>query len=307
MSETVDRKESKEADPGAALESIIAKNLINHKQISPTKRCILKQKNDKAAVSRIDKSLKKQFDNAAIKIAKFVKKELIKNDSFQIDRTDDQDESVEDIVLKNKSKKINLSIKHNNDSIKHNRPFSLISNGLGFEKNSPEDIDHRERLIKKCNACRKKFPTAQKFPDLTMDAKEDLYYQLIEECRNSLMKYKKNSKAVQNLFNFIMGNDYIKIKVMTPSNKNSFSILYEDFREDAIKPKSFKITKAWKGKRKGKLSASWNFEIIFDNKYKFTHRIHNASSRINQKHNSQLSMKFDVKFAEDSVRGKQII
>ena len=74
MSETVDRKESKEADPGAALESIIAKNLINHKQISPTKRCILKQKNDKAAVSRIDKSLKKQFDNAAIKIAKFVEK-----------------------------------------------------------------------------------------------------------------------------------------------------------------------------------------------------------------------------------------
>jgi hypothetical protein len=306
VSKAVERKQSNEADTGAALETIITKNLINHHQINPTQRCLLKQKADEASISRIDKKLKEQFANAAIKIAAYIEKKFIHNNSFEIDRTDDGDESVEDIVLKNQSQRINFSIKHNNDSIKHNRPFSLVTNGLGFERNSSEDSEHRERLIKKCNEFRERFPLAKKFPDLTMDAKEDLYYQLISECKYSLEKYKNNSRAAQNLFSFIMGKDYIKIKVITPRTKDSFAILYEDFREDATNPKTYKITRVWKGKRKGAKCASWNFEITFDNKYKFTHRIHNGSSRINQKDNSQISMKFDVKFAEDSVRGKKI-
>ena len=306
MNKIIDRKKSREGDSGAALETIISQRLIEHKHITPTNRCIRKQKTDEAAINRIDVSLKEQFENAANKIVEFIEEKLINEEEYEIDRTNDNDESVEDIVLQSKSKKINFSIKHNNDSIKHNRPFSLISNGLGFQKNSVEDIDHRKRLMHVCDQFRKNFPSATKFSDLTMKAKEDLYYQLMNECRNSLLKYNKFPDAVESLFNFIMGKDYIKIKVETFRKKNNFKILYEDFRDEAIKPKSFVVTKTWKGERKGNACASWNFEIVFDNGYKFTHRIHNGSSRISQKYNTQLAMKFDVKFAKDSVKGKVI-
>ena len=301
------RRESREADPGAALECIIAQNLIELKHITPTKRCLSKQSRDRAAVDRIDINLKEQFESAAVKIVEFIKDKFISDSAYEIDRTEDNDDSVEDIVLQNKDEKINFSIKHNNDSIKHNRPFSLVSNGLGFKKGSLEDIEHRHRLIKKCDELRINFPLASRFSDLPMNTKEDLYFQLVDECRKSLEKYKKDTKAVSNLFNFIMGKNYLKIKVLTRRKKNNFVILFEDFREDSPQPKSFEITSPWKGQRKGNKCASWNFEVIFDNGYKFTHRIHNASSRINQKNHSQLSVKFDVKFTEDSARGKQII
>ena len=102
-----------------------------------------------------------------------------------------------------------------------------------------------------CDQFRKNFPSATKFSDLTMKAKEDLYYQLMNECRNSLLKYNKFPDAVESLFNFIMGKDYIKIKVET-FRKNNFKILYEDFRDEAIKPKSFEVTKTWKGEKERK-------------------------------------------------------
>ena len=300
------RNQSKEADPGAALEAIVARKLISLELINPTTRCIQKQDQDTAAISRLDPALKQKFEKAGMLIAKLILKRFIVDDSFCIDRTDDRDDSVEDIVLFNELQRFNFSIKHNNDSIKHNRPFSLISNGMGFGEGTTEDQDHRNRLIKVCDDFRSNNSNVSKFSDLEINTKENLYFELITECKISLDKYSSNPIAAQNLFNFIVGKDYIKIKVLTNKKDNDISVIYEDFREGFIQPNGIEKVEIYKGSRKADKAASWNLRVEFDNKYIFTHRIHNGGSAISHKNQSQLNMKFDVKFDSNSKRGSEL-
>ena len=64
--------------------------------------------------------------------------------------------------------------------------------------------------------------------------------------------------------------------------KNNFKILYESFRDEAIKPKSF-VTKTWKGEEN---ACALNFELFLFNSWK------QQDSNI-----PNLLLKFDVKFA----------
>ena len=105
---------------------------------------------------------------------------------FVLDRLDDLDDSVIDIVLAGDDEKLSFSIKHNNDKIKHNRPYTLIQNGLGFKKHSLEDKEHRVQLDKICKDFRILHPDKQLFRDLSFDAKENLYYKFVNECLNIL-------------------------------------------------------------------------------------------------------------------------
>ena len=111
------RKESKEADNGFALEAIITEKLLSFKSITPTARCKAKQEQDQAAINRIDEVLKQKFEAAGLKIASFISDKYVLDQNFEIDRADDGDDAVGGIILVNESKRINFSIKHNNNSV----------------------------------------------------------------------------------------------------------------------------------------------------------------------------------------------
>ena len=76
------RNQSKEADPGAALEAIVARKLISLELINPTTRCIQKQDQDTAAITRLDPTLKQKFEKAGMLIAKLILKRFIFDDAF---------------------------------------------------------------------------------------------------------------------------------------------------------------------------------------------------------------------------------
>jgi len=298
------RKESKEADNGFALEAIITEKLLSFKSITPTARCKAKQEQDQAAINRIDEVLKQKFEAAGLKIASFISDKYVLDQNFEIDRADDGDDSVEDIILVNESKRINFSIKHNNDSLRHNRPYSLVQNCLGFDKGSAADLEHRNRLQKVCDDFRNVNPNKKYFRELEIDAKEDLYFNLVKECEITMLKFSENSTVVRNYFNYIMGNNYIKIKLQTKKKKESL-ITYEDFTNERSMPNRIEKLKVYRGKRKGSKSASWNLEVYLDNGYIFKQRIHNGDSEIKSK--KQIPMKFDVKFSPESIKGSSLI
>ena len=296
---------STEDDNGRALEKIVVDRILEFKKIKPTQRCLLQQDRDEYRVLRLNPNLKEKFNKSANEIADFLEEKFSLNDAnFKLDRVDDLDDSVIDIVLTRDDEKLSFSLKHNNDSLKHNRPYSLIQNGLGFKKHSLEDKEHRDRLDKICKDFRILHPDKKLFRDLSFDAKENLYYKFVNECLISLKKYKNNKEAVANWFNFMMGleSKYIKIKVATKGK--SQGVFYEDFRDVSVFPEKMDLS-IYKGKRTKTRAASWNIIVDFNNGYKFKNRIHNKSSRISS--SGQLSMAFDVKFTDDSIQGKKLI
>lgn len=296
---------STEDDNGRALEKIIVDRILVFNNIQPTKRCVIQQNRDISRVLRLEPDLKQKFNKSANEITDFLEEKFSINDSnFKLDRLDDLDDSVIDIVLAGDDEKFSFSIKHNNDKLKHNRPYSLIQNGLGFKKHSLEDKEHRVQLDKICKDFRILHPDKKLFRDLSFDAKENLYYKFANECLISLKKYKNNKEAVANWFKFMMGleSKYIKIKVFTKGK--SQGVFYEDFRDLSVLPEKMDLS-IYKGKRTKRYAASWNIIVDFKNGYKFNNRIHNKSSRISS--SGQLSIAFDVKFTDDSIQGKKLI
>jgi len=286
---------------GRALEKIIVDKLLNLETVKPTERCVIQQLRDEPKISELDLELKSKFEKSAAEIANFLNEKFqINKQEFYLDRLDDNNDSVVDMVLFNKKERVSFSIKHNNDSLKHNRPYSLIENGLDFKKDSTENIEHRDRLTKICNDFRELHPDKKLFTELSLDTKEKLYEEFTKSCLTSLEKHKNNKEAVANWFKFIMGleSQYIKIKVFT--KKGNSGIFYEDFRDINSFPNKMQLS-VHKGERRGKIAASWNIVVHFNNGYKFNNRLHNKSSRISDR--GQISMAFDVKFTEDSVRG----
>ena len=89
---------------------------------------------------------------------------------------------------------------------------------MGFGEGTTEDQDHRNRLIKVCDDFRSNNSNVSKFSDLEINTKENLYFELITECKISLDKYSSNPIAAQNLFNFISKFWYKNTTIPTPPN-----------------------------------------------------------------------------------------
>ncbi|MQW93365.1 HaeIII family restriction endonuclease [Acinetobacter sp. dk771] len=181
----------------------------------------------------------------------------------------------------------NISLKHNHDACKHQRPAALIKNQLGIQNPNldkqyraelkaienrfkalvlPTDVDEEGNFV--FRAVKARVPNS--IPDLYRDV-----------C-NLVKKYLTNyttPASIQRYFKFLVGNNDFEKVTLDP---NSRLILIKDFSniENATS-----ITNIFINPQNGYLV------VQFDNNFILNMRLHTASSKF--KLTSSLSLKFD--------------
>lgn len=181
----------------------------------------------------------------------------------------------------------NISLKHNHDACKHQRPAALIKNQLGIQNPNldkqyraelkaienrfkalvlPTDVDEEGNFV--FRAVKARVPNS--IPDLYRDV-----------C-NLVKKYLTNHTtpaSIQRYFKFLVGNNDFEKVTLDP---NSRLILIKDFSniENATS-----ITNIFINPQNGYLV------VQFDNNFILNMRLHTASSKF--KLTSSLSLKFD--------------
>lgn len=181
----------------------------------------------------------------------------------------------------------NISLKHNHDACKHQRPGALISNQLGIN-NPALDTQYRNELT----AIERNFksfvlPTDRNengdyLFNLVKARAPHLITNLYEDVCNLVLRYLTNyadAYAIQRYFRFLVGNTNFEKVMLEPSSR---TICIKDFSniQDA-----HRIDEAYIDPESGYLI------VKFDNNFILNMRLHTASSRFNL--TSSLSLKFD--------------
>ncbi|GAA8807474.1 hypothetical protein Hpoki86_10450 [Helicobacter pylori] len=191
---------------------------------------------------------------------------------------------------------IGLSIKHNHDAVKHSRlskdlDFGEKWLGVGVSQNYKETI---KPLFKKLENAKKEGMLWRDFPN----KEQEIYAPLLQAFKKEVLRIDENkkNKVPQKMVEYLLGKyDFYKAillereqktkleayhfhntlnlsvknkpKIIIPLSKLPTRMIYFDF-----KPKSFNT-----------------LELVLDEGWSFSLRIHNASSRV------EPSLKFDIK------------
>jgi len=262
---------------GRALEYIISKRISESNLIVSTRRTIFNNSRDKAKYDQLPNELKQEFLRSADFISTWVLKKFENSSNILLDRQDDASGSVADIILSSQSTNINLSIKHNHQAYKHQRPHSFAIQ-CGYAKDSRQDKFHRGLMSDLENTFRLSNKKFTKFNQCNLD---DLYYNVCIACCTSLNKWlREDSDLAPNLFKYLTGQgNYYKLIVYS---KPKLSVRIEEFFSIVL-PSSLKTYTFNKNK----------LIINFDNGWDFELRIHTAATLISNS-GKQLSLKFDT-------------
>ena len=271
-------------DNGRTLEYLITEQLTMEPGCSLTQRAKEHQSRDKIIAKTINSALNKSFGEAARISVEWILKEVSADNrkSFVVDRADDGDAGVADLIVTCGTKKLLLSVKHNHDALGHPRPYSLIES-VGYPKTSIE-LDHRARMEKVSRRFRSAVGSVATFSSVPSH-KQKLYKETCEECAKSIVKMAGDRKFVESLFNFLVSPGCKKLIVRTDSRTKAIKrIEVYDYTKISL-PKRV-VTSINVRPRATSLS------LEFDNKWVIDLRIHNASSQISA--TGQLSLKFDT-------------
>jgi hypothetical protein len=274
-------------DNGRSLEYLIVECLGRAKDSVLTPRALRMQKRDAPISKSIDATLRVSLAAAAQHSSDWIISRAGNTGqriALEIDRMDDGDLGVADIVVTHGKTVIPVSVKHNHDALSHPRPYSLAQ-ALGAPKGDPIDTDHRARMKKISDEFRQRAGRAKTF-DVVVGEKYKLYIDTCSVCSDTVTKSKSDIHRIGELFNFIVGPGSFKLTVTTNSTtKKLQGITIDDYRS-AITPTSVVSSV-------DKRADATDLTLKFNNGWDIAMRIHNASSRISE-HN-QLSLKFDAR------------
>jgi hypothetical protein len=218
-----------------------------------------------------------EFTIASERIAKWLNSIFLITGST-VDKSLDSDPGAADLIVTSGSKILKLSLKHNHDALKHQRPHALAQQ-CGFSRGSAEDLQHRSGMEKIEGIFRQSTVALAKYTD-----NETAKFKMLEDvCKlssDSITEWAKNSPNMAGYyFGFLVANDCYQIIVDT--NK-SLSVEVHDYNSLNM-PSS--------------VSTSTNgiyLHMVFDNGFALKARLHTASSTIS-KAGKQLSLKFDTR------------
>ena len=180
----------------------------------------------------------------------------------------------------------NVSLKHNHDACKHQRPAALIKNQLGIQDPNldrqyrnelklienefkalvlPTDVDNGKLVFR---AVKARLPNS--IPDL--------YSNVCNLVRHYLLNH-TDPASIQRYFRFLVGNTNFEKVILDPTSR---LIRIKDFSNI---PNATRITNASINPQNGYLV------VQFDNNFILNMRLHTASSKF--KLTSALSLKFD--------------
>ena len=271
-------------DNGRTLEFFVTAALQEFDGCTLTERASKDQIRDAKTSAVIDPTLRKSFVEASRISADWVIREIGAGSSpvFEVDRADDSDSGVADLIISAKGKKLLVSVKHNNDALSHPRPYSLIE-AVGYQGTKFES-DHRDRMKVVSDRFRKDSGNVTTF-SAAPSARIELYYDTCYECLKSLSNLSHETKLAEQVFDFLVAPGCKKLVVRTDSGSKKLSGIDVFDYTKIDKPTSLTTSV----NRRARASS---LVLNFNNGWELAMRIHTASSRVSAK--GQLSLKFDV-------------
>lgn len=276
---------------GRSLEYLTAKKIIDkYPNIKLSNATVEMQRRDSKKISQLDKDLLIKMNKSCEKILLWLEKEAgVPDTLLRFSDNAGKEGDPTDIRIKFNVKELNISLKHNNYSIKHQRPYSTAQ-WFGFEKGSKEDLELRKKLNilfdKFENKCRKEFPEAETYQEV--ETLKPFLYQgickiVVDFINNvELKKYNKNY-----FFNFVFGDEDI-YKIVAKNGDISVipNVKYEEIK--TVKANLFHLH--------SKSNNMKNYlRITFNEKISISLRIKNDTSKLFSR-----IVKFDTKLIDNS-------
>lgn len=267
---------------GRALEYAIVEQIIRNlpsDKVTLSSRTFPAQQRDYSKYISLPDHLITRYQKGAICLLGWLETEFsISQHRIEIDRLPDKSSNqgdVTDIRISSNSFCINLSIKHNHQALKHQRPASTVQH-CGYPKASPEDVKFRQKYSQIIQDFRKISQGYNLFRDLEPSVIFDLLYTPI--CllvSGSISTLCKSALTANHLFTFLTGNtDFYK--VILPAQQNCIKI--QEFIH--IAPVESVLS-----------AGDRNYVYLnFSNGWELALRLHTASSRIQP----NPSLKFDT-------------
>ncbi len=302
------RETNKSDKYGRALEYIITKNAIE--ELSEKRIKLNYNKNNIGKDKEKYESLKENEKKEYLKTAKIVTAWLVGNfvhdyDNILVDRLTDNNAkkgNIADIVFDINSEHINLSIKHNHDALKHQRP-SATAQQCGYEKGSAEDKQFRQEyasiLENVMKRIQKDFRECSNFEEIKLaDANfidENIYRPICDLVLGYINSNCQKPENADELFRFLYGTiKYFKIIDL----KNEIHIYEFDGSQKVNKVEA----------RQNMNEPSYVY-LTFSNGWKASMRLHTASKDYGYtaKGKPDISIKFDTRPIDLDVEVPKII
>ena len=272
---------------GRSLEYLLVKLISdNNPNITISESTMNAQNRDEANISILNSELKTTMESSCLKIYDWIITEL--EELTEVIRFTDYQGTLgnpTDIKVISNSRDLNISLKHNNDAVKHQRP-SATAQQFGYQKRSSEDLLFRTKyesiLDDFYDICIESDPEAKKYnevTDLTYDflykPMNDLVVSFINEFGNkpnNRNHYIKFIFGYENIFRVIANGGQVNIVPNVPST-DIISISAERYSlgDETIDMKNY-------------------IKIIFNGEFFIIQRLHTASSLIESR-----SLKYDTR------------
>ena len=283
------------SEKGRALEYIFCETFKSDWCTTPvhfTPESERQQSRDEVKYSELPDQQRQYFKSHSERIVSYIESEYFsKVNSLSLDRFHDF-KGIEgdptDVQLKSDEVVLNISLKHNNDSLKHQRPATVFDHLGVIDKEGEER--YRTRIQEISTDFYALAMTMDSNMSLFNEVKskdpnmidEKLYRLVTKEYFGLLDKFGHLPEVAQNYFFFLIGSvDYLQIKVLKKDVKISKFV-------DIDPPNSMASTR---------LSNS-TFDLEFDNGFVFNIRLHSASSKMESCSTGSCSLKFDTKFSK---------
>lgn len=275
-------------DMGRAYEFALCNQIIyTFSNIELTDRAELEQQRDMEHFYDLDYDTKNAYIKSAELICNnWLVKKIDPQEKYTLDRLPDRagvEGDVTDIRIMSEVEKINISLKHNHDALKHPR-LTRVPSWVGLESDDNYETIHDRIWDDFFKQAEKANPTATLFRDLTaIDAdfiNDNLYNPFCTFISNYLSKKTSSSQSVKHMFDFLVGTyDFYKII----DRKDCITI--QDFI-NMPKPNTVIIRQTDRS----------HIAMTFDNGVILDLRLHTASSRLIR------SIKFDVRGIFDDMK-----
>lgn len=215
---------------------------------------------------------------------------------FMLHRPADRDDGTADVVIRRGRKSQNISLKHNNHSLKHQRPYRFLNDvKLSDSTVSPS----HEKKIKRLTDDFSKKHSKKTYFSRVERASKDLEVAVCDATSQTLKRLRVNPRDVEKLFRYLIGHgstrgDYLDylVVVKTKGGKTQEGRLagtYLYAYEAVPMPKQMKVRTEVRGKN--------NYVVIdFDNGWVVSMRIHRDDNKIPKsgKHRLKFDCKLDV-------------
>ena len=272
---------------GRSLEYLLVRLISdNNPNITISESTMNAQNRDEANISRLNSELKTSMESSCLKIYEWIISEL--EELTEVIRFTDHQGTLgnpTDIKVISNSRDLNISLKHNNDAVKHQRP-SATAQQFGYQKRSSEDLLFRTQyesiLDDFYDICIESSPEAKKYNEVThltydflYKPMNDLVVSFINEFGNKPNNRNHYFKFIfgdENIFRVIANGGQVNIVPNVPSTDIiSISAERHSLGDETIDMKNY-------------------IKIIFNGEFFIVQRLHTASSLIESR-----SLKYDTR------------